>query len=252
MSANNSFVRTIVVALAICLVCSILVSSTAVVLKERQQTNAKLDKQKNILRAANLYQEGMDVQAAFANIDKRFVDLATGKFITIENPDSFNQRKAAKTPETSIDIENDIAQIGRRSTIAAVYLVRDNQAVETIILPVHAKGLFSTLYGFIAIAADKQTVVGLKFYEHGETAGLGGEIENPKWLAKWPGKTVLNEQMEPVLQLVKGGAAQNNQVDALSGATWTTAGVQNMLNYWLSENGFGPFLSRLDVNKGEA
>ncbi len=254
MSANNSFARTIIVALAICLVCSVLVSGAAVILKDRQQTNAKLDKQKNILRAANLYQENMDVEGAFANIDRKFVDLETGEFIELENAESFNQRKAAKDPQTSIDIENDIAKIGRRSKVATVYLVRDGngKAVKTIILPVHAKGLFSTLYGFLAIAADKQTVVGLKFYEQGETAGLGGEVENPSWLAKWPGKKVLNQQGEPILQLVKGGASGETEVDALSGATWTTAGVQNMLNYWLSENGFGPFLSRLDVNKGEA
>ena len=103
-----------------------------------------------------------------------------------------------------------------------VYLVRENSQLKTIVIPVHGKGLFSTLYGFIALEADLQTIVGLNFYEHGETPGLGGEIENPLWLSKWPGKKALDASGEPIIKLVKDGADSNNEVDALSGATWTS------------------------------
>lgn len=254
MSANkkqsnkDSFMRTIVTAVALCLVCSIIVSSAAVILKEKQVTNASLDKKRNVLIAANLLKADTDVEAVFANIEQKFVDLATGQFVTVNNPANFDQRKAAKAVETSIAIENDPARIGRRSKIASVYLVRNNNKVETIILPIHGKGLFSTLYGFIALKADKQTIVGLKFYEQGETPGLGGEVENPRWLALWPGKKLLDNNGQPVLKLVKGSAKNEFEVDALSGASMTTRGLQNMIDYWLSEQGFGPFLSTLDVN----
>ena len=73
-----------------------------------------------------------------------------------------------------------------------MYLVKENNQIETIILPVHGKGLFSTMYGFIALKADKQSIVGLKFYEQGETPGLGGEVENPRWLSLWTDKKLLN------------------------------------------------------------
>ena len=253
MSANNdTFFKTIFVAVALCLVASVLVSGTAVSLKEQQKANASLDKKKNLLVAANLLKADTDIEAAFSKVDQKFVDLETGKFISVDNPETFNQRKMAKDPNTSIIIEKDVARITRRSKTASVYLVRDGEKVETIILPIHGSGLFSTLYGFVALDADKQTVVGLKFYEQGETAGLGGEVENPKWLALWPGKQLLNKQGQPVLKLVKGIPANDTEVDALSGATMTTTGLQNMLNYWMGEDGFGPFLSRLDVNKGEA
>jgi len=253
MSANNdSFFKTIMVAVALCLVASVLVSGTAVSLKEKQKANASLDKKKNLLVAANLLKPDTDIELAFSKIEQKFVDLESGKFVTVENPETFNQRKAAKDPSTSINIENDIARIFRRSKIASIYLVRDGEKVETIILPIHGSGLFSTLYGFVALSADKRSVVGLKFYEQGETAGLGGEVENPKWLALWPGKQLLNENGQPILKLVKGIPANDTEVDALSGATMTTTGIQNMLNYWMGENGFGPFLARLDVDKGEA
>jgi len=252
-SANNdSFIRTITVAVVLCLVCSIIVSGAAVMLKDKQDNNASLDKKKNVLIAANLLKADTDIETAFANIEQKFVELSSGQFVTIDNPKGFNQRRSAKNTDTSVSIEKDPAGIGRRSKIASVYLVRDGQKVETIILPIHGKGLFSTLYGFIALESDKQTIVGLKFYEQGETPGLGGEVENPRWLALWKGKKLLNNNGQPALKLVKSIPVNEFEVDALSGATMTTRGLQNMLDYWLSEQGFGPFLARLNVQKGDA
>ncbi|MET1256352.1 Na(+)-translocating NADH-quinone reductase subunit C [Aliikangiella maris] len=253
MSANNdSFIKTIIVAVSLCLVCSVLVSTTAVSLKDQQTANASLDKKKNILVAANLFKPDTDIEQAFANIERKFVDIETGRFVSVDNPATFNQRQNAKDPATSIKIEDDIAKIKRRSKVASVYLVRDGAKVETIILPIRGSGLFSTLYGFIALKSDKQTIVGLKFYEHGETPGLGGEVDNPNWLALWPGKQLLDNNGKPVLKLVKGGGNGNSEVDALSGATMTTNGIRNMLKYWMGDDAFGPFLAKLDVNTGDA
>jgi len=257
---KESVARTIIVAVALCLVCSIIVSSAAVFLKEKQVNNASLDKKRNILIAANLLKDDTDIDKAFAHIEQNFVDLSSGQIVTVADPTSFNQRQSAKNLETSISIakENDAARIGRRSKIASIYFVRKNKKVETIILPIHGKGLFSTMYGFIALEADKKTIVGLKFYEQGETPGLGGEVENPRWLALWPGKKLLDNNGQPALKLVKGSAKTEFEIDALSGASMTTRGVQNMIDYWLGEQGFGLFLSDLDlaeyrmVNCGDA
>ena len=248
MSAKNeSFMKTIMVAVVLCLVCSVIVSSAAVLLKDKQLANASLDKKKNVLVAANLLQADTDIEKAFANIEQKFVDLESGKFVAVSNPESFDQRKLAKETKSSVVIEKDLARIGRRSKIASVYLVKNEKNIETIILPIHGKGLFSTLYGFIALKADKQSIVGLKFYEQGETPGLGGEVENPRWLALWVDKKLLNDNGQPALKLVKSIPSNEFEVDALSGATMTTRGLQNMLDYWLSEDGFGPFLANLNV-----
>ncbi len=251
---QESVFGTIFVAFAVCLVCSIIVASAAVLLKDRQKQNASLDKKRNILIAAQLIKgdsaSAEEIEQAFANIEKKWVDLETGRFVTKGVAENYNQRQAAKKPATSVKIpsDKDLAKIGRRAKIATVYLVKKQDRLDTIILPIHGKGLFSTLYGFIALKADKQTIVGLKFYEQGETPGLGGEVENPRWLALWSGKKLLNPAGEPILKLVKGSAKNDHQIDALSGATMTTRGLQNMIDYWLSEQGFGSFLKSLDVN----
>lgn len=247
---SESMVRTLLVAIILCLVCSIVVSSAAVFLKDKQTKNAELDKKRNILVAANLMNDSTDIEAAFAKIEQKFVDLASGEFVDVNDPSTFDQRARAKAVKTSIKIEKDVARIGRRSKIVSVYLVKDQGHIQTIILPVHGKGLFSTLYGFIALESDKRTIVGLKFYEQGETPGLGGEVENPLWLALWKGKKLLDNNGQPQLQLVKGGAKNDHQVDALSGASMTTRGVQHMIDYWLSDDGFAPFLQHLNVKEG--
>ena len=175
------------------------------------------------------------------------IDLDTGTFVEGDLA-SFDQRKAAKDPVQSValDATQDIAKISRRENQAIVYIVENSGALDKVILPVHGYGLWSTLYGFIALESDLNTVAGLGFYDHGETPGLGGEVDNPRWKAFWPGKKVYkNGDVE--LALVKGSVDQNSanagyQIDGLAGATLTSRGVSNLVQFWLGENGFKPFL----------
>jgi Na+-transporting NADH:ubiquinone oxidoreductase subunit C len=247
---NDSFVKTLVVAVTLCLICSLLVSGAAVALKDKQRANKAADIQKSILLAARVIQEGekADFDALFKEkVEPRIIDIATGEYVEGVDVNSFDQRKQANDPKNNVVLskEEDIASIKRRAKWAKVYLVKDNGHLKAIVLPIKGYGLFSTLYGFIALEADTRTVAGIKFYEHGETAGLGAEITNPKWTATWKGKKVLNEQYQPVLKLVKTGATNDSEVDALSGASMTSRGVQNLITFWLGEQGFGPFLARI-------
>jgi Na+-transporting NADH:ubiquinone oxidoreductase subunit C len=116
------------------------------------------------------------------------------------------------------------------------------------------------MYGFLALEGDGNTVIGLKFYDHGETPGLGGEVDNPSWRQQWEGKKIYDEEGRPAARLVKGGVnpdseASNYAVDSLSGATLTSRGVTNLIQYWTGEEGFAPFLTKLragEVKDGEA
>ncbi len=247
---NDSFVKTLVVAVALCLVCSLLVSGAAVALKDEQRANKAADVQKSILLAAGLVKEGeqADFDTIFSeNVETRVIDIASGEFVEGVDVASFDQRKMANDPKNNVVLskDEDIASIKRRAKQAKVYLVKENGQLTSVVLPVKGYGLFSTLYGFIALKADTQTVAGIKFYEHGETAGLGAEITNPAWTSTWEDKQVLNDRYQPVLKLVKTGANSNTEVDALSGATMTSRGVENLISYWLGEHGFGPFLARI-------
>lgn len=247
MAKKDSFGKTLLVAFLLCIVCSIVVSGAAVSLRPLQQVNKDIDRKRNILLAAGLYQEGASVDEQFSAIKTKVVDLDTGKYVDVD-PSTFDQRKAAKDPARSKDLgDADIAKISRRENQALVYIVEADGVVDKVILPVHGYGLWSTLYGFMALESDLNTVAGLGFYDHAETPGLGGEVDNPRWKAIWPGKKVYNAQGDVALSLLKGAVDTSRpeaqyQVDGLSGATLTARGVSNLVAFWLGENGFKPFL----------
>ncbi len=260
-SQKESTVRTLTVALLVCLVCSVFVAGAAVALRPTQVENRQLDKQRSILAIAGLGEAGMSarqVKALFAErITARLVDLQTGTYSDAQDPMTFDPLLAAKDPKLSDALagEQDIASIKRRERYSVVYLVESQGQVETVILPVRGYGLWSTLYGFVAVKGDLNTVVGLGFYQHGETPGLGGEVDNAKWKALWPGKALFDQNGALALDIVKGNVDPQSpralhQVDGLAGATLTSNGVENLLLFWLGENGFGPFIAKLRA--GEA
>ena len=253
MPLRHSNRQVLWVAFLLCVVSSALVTTATVLLRPVQQANRLLDRQLNILAVAGLLEPDKEIEQLSKQIETRLVDLASGQFVETEHPERFDAQRAARDPEQSIALspEQDIARIQRRAKLAQVYLVRDKTGhINTIVLPVHGYGLWSQLYGFLALAGDGNRVVGLSFYEHADTPGLGGEVDNPGWKALWPGKQVYDEEWNPVIRLVKGPVDKSkpeaiHQVDALSGATLTTHGVENLLRFWLGKEGFGPFLARL-------
>jgi Na+-transporting NADH:ubiquinone oxidoreductase subunit C len=243
--------RTIGVALAVCLVCSLIVTSAAVTLKPIQISNQIKARQRILVELAGL--TGLPVERAYQLFDVRMVELASGAYVDELDVERFDIIKAAKDEEQSTILtrEEDIAQIQRKPKYLPVYQISDaGGGLETLILPIYGHGLWSTLYGFIALEGDLRTVKGLQFYQHTETPGLGGEIDNPRWLSSWQGKVIFDEDWQPRIELVRGSVSMATpdsqyKVDGLSGATMTTRGVDNLLKFWFGENGFGPFLLRL-------
>ncbi|WP_426417846.1 Na(+)-translocating NADH-quinone reductase subunit C [Aestuariirhabdus sp. LZHN29] len=258
MSANNDTIqKTITVTVLLCLVCAVVVASAAVFLKPLQEKNKLLAKQESILKIAAIPFQPEAVSETFQTVTQKVVDLRSGKFTDEVSAASYDQRSAAKDGSTSIALDGavDIASIKRRADFATVYLVENNGQIEKVILPVHGYGLWSTMYGFLALEGDTRTIVGFGFYDQGETPGLGGEVDNPKWTGIWPGKKVFDNDFNFKLQFPKTGADRNSpdydhQIDSLAGATLTTRGVENLVKFWLGENGFGQFLANLRA--GEA
>ena len=249
---NDSRAKTIAVATTLCLVCSVVVSTAAVGLKSKQEANKALDKKRNILQIAGMLREDKSVDEIFKEIEPRVVNLDTGEFVDDVDPAAYDQRKAAKdlSASTALEKKSDIASIRRRANLATVYLVRDAEMIKTIILPMHGYGLWSTMYGFMALEGDAQTITGFGFYEQAETPGLGGEVDNPNWKAMWTGKKAYNDNGEVAIQVIKGVVGEatpepQHKVDGLAGATLTSRGVSNLLKYWLGEQGFKPFLNKL-------
>jgi Na+-transporting NADH:ubiquinone oxidoreductase subunit C len=248
---------TIGFATAVCVVCALIVSVAAVGLSERQDANARLYRQKNVLLAAGLVKPGDDPSAAEilkifnASIETRLIDLKTGAPVPPGkiDPATYDQRRARTDPTLSRAAAANNAGIARLPHVGTVYYVMENGKVEQVVLPIEGAGMWGTLYGFIAMDRDGNTVRGLTFYDQKETPGLGGEIGNPKWQALWRGRRAFDAAWEPKLTVIKGAAGppekDPHHVDGLSGATITSNGVARLIGFWLSADGYAPYLKRL-------
>lgn len=250
--ARDSIGRTLLVAFLVSLTCSSLVASAAVLLKPRQEANEALNMRRNIVDVAGLLGAGQDIEELFEGIETRVVNLQTGHYVEDVDALRFDPVEAAKDSALSLAVpeEWDVAGIGRRAKWGPAYLVRKNGQLTTIILPVHGRGLWSMMYGLIALEPDGNTIVGITFYEHGETPGLGDQIAKRPWRDLWSGKQLFDESNDLRVEVVKGRVPPDDllasyHVDGISGATLTGRGVTNMLKYWLGEHGYGPYLKRI-------
>jgi Na+-transporting NADH:ubiquinone oxidoreductase subunit C len=250
------------VAFSVCIVCSILVSAAAVSLHGLQEKNRKLDRIRNILLAGDLLNDNTDIGTMYQKkVRPVLIELSTGNRVPVDNYteilniDDFDIRTMAgdSVYGRKVPADTDTARINRMPKYMPVYFIEENGKTEKFVLPVYGKGLWSTMFGFMALDNDLTTVKGFTFYEHAETPGLGGEVDNPRWKESWNGKQVFDGQGNIKIRVIKGRVdlarpEAKYQIDGLSGATLTSRGVDNLVTFWLGENGYGPLLKRL---KGE-
>jgi Na+-transporting NADH:ubiquinone oxidoreductase subunit C len=133
-----------------------------------------------------------------------------------------------------------------------LYIYQENGKIAAYAYPIVGQGLWSTLYGYLAIGADATTVRGITFYKHGETPGLGAEIEQAWFQKNFVGKTVYSvkeKKVTPII-VVKGKATDqyqgdklNYHVDGITAATLTGAGVTDLLNRWI--NAYEPYFRKI-------
>lgn len=257
---RNSVSYIVVFAVAVCLGCAVLVAGAAVGLKPLQDKNQRVDRLSKVLEVAGLLEPGEtisdeDVIARFEeNIEPRIIELQSGDYDPSIDATTFDQRRAANDPATSVAAPPNAAKVMRLPLHALVYHVKEADGVDQLILPIQGYGLWSTLYGYLAMKGDAQTITGITFYEHGETPGLGGEVENPRWQAKWRNRKAYASDGSVAIQVIKGSAggpdAEPYRVDGLSGATITSRGVTNTLAFWLGQEGFGPYLTKFRNEQG--
>lgn len=252
---RESAARAIAVTLVVCTLCSALIATAVSVLRPYQDANRALQRNARIQEILAGVPGLADVLGplASAQLEPRLVELATGTYVEGTDAQAFDPRKAARDPQTSLALlpEQDLAGIGRRAHHATVFLVRERGDIQLIVLPVYGAGYISTLYGYLALDGDLNTVRALSFYEHGETPGLGSEIENPVWREQWAGKWLRDASGTLRIEVARERATTDGeiaryQVDGISGATRTGVGVTNLLRFWLGPDGFGPYLSRLE------
>ncbi len=244
---------TMAIIVAFCLVCSVLVSAAVVALGPFKEAAEANDRQVSILKVSG-YEPGRSVAQTYAeHIEAHLLDVGNGVLVEeMQNvADGYNFASLSRKPETSTAIPSDIdyADIRVRATYMPVYFVRDDAGVVTrLILPFYGKALWSTAYGYVAVDTDGNTIKAVTFYSHGETAGLGGEIENPRWQALWVDKKIEDDNGKYSFIIKKNadhvGPGKDFEVDALSGSTLTSRGVDNSAKYWLG-TAYKPFLDKI-------
>ena len=235
----------LIIPLVACIACAIIVSVTAVSVRPEQNLNIENEKKVKILAAAGIQTDKVDEE--FLRIKTVFVDFETDKLVTIDT--AYDHIKAASNLDESTVIPkaDDIAVLKRRENIGTIYVwVDEKNAIEKLVLPIRGYGLWGTLYGYLSLDSDLNTVRGIEYYDHKETPGLGGEVDNPNWKSDWYGKRIYNENGSVALYVTKGASSTDYEIDGISGATLTTNGVSNMIKYWLGDNGYGPIIKNLN------
>jgi Na+-transporting NADH:ubiquinone oxidoreductase subunit C len=239
------------VTLLVCTFCSALIATSVTLLRPYREAHREHQ------RAARIHEiiagvPGLaELVGSAGRIEARLVELESGAYAEDGDPAGFDLQAAGRDPERSVALppERDIAGIGRRPLRAPVFLVREQGRLRLLVLPVYGAGYVSTLYGYLALDGDLNTIRGLSFYEHRETPGLGSEIDAPRWREQWSGKAVRDPQgrlrIEVVQDAKPSGEEARYQVDGISGATRTGAGITRLLHFWLGPEGFGPYLERL-------
>ena len=253
---NESIVKTIGVAFAVCLICSLVVSASAVSLRDLQKENKLNDKRIKILQVADIYDPNISIAEQFSELESKFIDFNTGLMMDEYNNfsiDDYDQIVVTKDPNLSskVPTSEDIAIIKNRENVGKIYILRDEiGTIDKLVLPIRGYGLWGTLYGYISIEDDFNTVSGIEFYDHKETPGLGAEVDNPKWKAQWKGKKIYKDNKVNLVVIkgkVEAGDSESSyKIDGLSGATITSRGVTNMVAYWFGESGYSSLLRELN------
>ncbi len=254
---NDSTQKALLVIFLVALVCSVLVSIAAISLRPIQLLNQLVERSRNIVALSGLVEPGQklssdEILASIEQLDAHVVDIDSGEFDDSKDPNEFDPRAAVNDPVLGVAIpgDEDMASLGRRTRYEIVHLVWDGDELSRVILPIVGQGMWSTLYGYIALEADLNTIAAVSFYEQAETAGLGDQIMRPDWQAKWAGRELYGSDGSVRFRVATGpvdaeSSAARNQVDGLSGATVTAGSVTRLIAYWFGPHGYSTFLDNL-------
>jgi len=223
-------------AIGVCGVISAALAMTNGSLKPIQDEAAEFDRQKNVMMAAGLV--ASDDKRSMAELKQLYTDRVQESVVNTKSGEVLagkSAKDAAQLNKEAAAADKGDKDAGNRFRVVATTKGGDGK-LESVILPISGKGLWSTIYGYLALEGNLDTVRGVTFYKHGETPGLGGECENPVWCAQWKGKSIRDDKKSLVGIKVKKGKVdpsiadeKAHKVDGLSGATITSDGISRFV-----------------------
>ena len=218
-------------------------SFAATSLREPQQANEMLNMRTNILVAVGLMEREERLEPEQLN---QLYDDSVESFLV----DHEGKVIPGATAE-GVDLEEELENPDPAGWRLPVFVVTEGGRASVYAIPVFGKGLWSTLYGYLALEDDLDTVRGMTFYKHGETAGLGAEIERAWFQSNFVGKRIFDGNALRSIRVVKGkvedvlsrAADHTYAVDGISGASMTGRGVTNLLDEKLTI--YEPYIRRV-------
>jgi len=248
---NESLSKTLLVALAVIFLCSLMVSGAITLLRPIQLEQRAPQNLLYILQTAGLVDfsktqlKQVEVFEQFKKVEIRILDLNKSSLVNKTEKKDYYYRQSMSDPSacTKLIKKDDLAQLEQRPHKIPTYWIHSAISKTKLVVPIYGKGMWSMIHGYIALEKDFNTISGIYFYEQGDTPGIGELIQDPKWLASWQGKQLYN--VEGILTLsvnTNDSLSSTHQVDGITGATKTVIGVNNLIQFWFGNHGYRKFL----------
>lgn len=222
MEHSNKYI--FIYAIIMVVVVAVSLSIVAVQLKPAQEDNIRIEKMQNILASVNV---------PIAEVPKKQVIDIYHKYITsvigVNSKGEVVEQDAEKI--FAIELANELKKPVEQQVLPVYTATLDNGDTAYIV-PLRGKGLWGPVWGYVSFKTDFNTIVGTMFDHKSETPGLGAEINQPSFMEPFKGKKIFDpDGTFTSIEIVKGGALPGNihGVDAISGGTITSKGVQKML-----------------------
>ncbi len=248
---NESRTKTIAVAFIVAAVCALLVNGATVVLRPIQAANRAHEQQVRLeaLLSAIPGMGDLVKQAGGNALSAVVVNLKTGWAAKDVTPETLEKTLEDPANWRTLTPAEDLADIGRRPDYAKVYILRADDKVSLAILPIAGAGYQGPIQGMLAVQGDMNTIAGLAITQEVETPGLGGRIEEPAWLAQFPGTKIRDPSGQLRFNIQRGGGSNEYEVDAITGATRTSNAMAQIVRFWVGPEGYGKFFAA--VQRGE-
>ena len=248
---NESRTKTIAMAFIVAAVCALLVNGATVILRPIQAANRAHEQQVRLeaLISAIPGMSELIEKAGGDALSAVVINLDTGWAAKNVTPDTLETTLQDPSNWRSLTPEEDIAGLGKRPNYAQIYILRDGENVSLAILPIAGAGYQGPIQGMLAIHGDMNTIAGLAITEQMETPGLGGRIEEPAWLAQFPGTKIRDPSGKLRFTIQRGSGNNEYEVDGITGATRTSNAMTKIIRFWVGPDGYGKFFDA--VQRGE-